>query len=242
MNVDIWSDIVCPFCYIGKRRLENALAAFPHKEHVTINFKSFELDPNAPLYEGKTYAELLAKKYGMSEAQVKEMTSTMTEQAAQVGLSFHFDDMKPTNTFDAHRLLKLAKSYGKEKDVKEELFYAFFTEGKDVGNRATLAGIAETVGIDRTEAEQMLADELQFANAVRADEREAQSYGVSGVPYFIFNNKYTVSGAQPEETFAGALQKVWEEEQAKSQLQDLSAGDAGMCADGRCAVPEKDTQ
>jgi predicted DsbA family dithiol-disulfide isomerase len=242
MKIEVWSDFVCPFCYIGKRRLENALAQFPHREQVQVEFKSFELDPNSPKYSGKSIHEALAAKYGMTVEQAKKTNEGVGQHAASVGLTFNFDEMKPTNTFDAHRLAKFAKEKGKEAEMTEKLLYAYFTESKEISDHETLADIAEATGLDREEALHILQDKNAFANDVRIDEGIAQQYGISGVPYFIINQKYAISGAQPPETFANALQKVWEEENASTpKFQDLSGESAedASCEDGNCAIPDK---
>ncbi|MBU8880450.1 DsbA family oxidoreductase [Bacillus sp. FJAT-29790] len=242
MKIEVWSDFVCPFCYIGKRRLEEAIAHFPHKDQVEVEFKSFELDQNAPKYSGKNIHEVLAAKYGMSIEQAKEANKSVGLQAASVGLTFNFDEMKPGSTFDAHRLAKFAKTAGKESVLTEKLLHAYFTESKDLSDQETLADIAETVGIGRQEALNILQDKTAFANDVRIDEAIAQQYGISGVPYFIINQKYAISGAQPPETFANALQKVWEEESSVPKLKDLSVGGAAdaSCTDGSCAIPNNE--
>lgn len=241
MKIEIWSDFVCPFCYIGKRRLEMALEQFPNRDQVKIEFKSFELDPNAPKYSDKHINEALAAKYGMSVEDARRTNEGLKQQAATVGLTFNFDNMKPTNTFDAHRLAKFAKTVGKEAELTEKLLAAYFTESKNVGDHETLLDIAEAAGLDRQEALNVLQDEKAFANDVRIDQAIAQQYGIRGVPFFIINQKYAISGAQPTETFVGALQKVWEEENTKPILQDLSAegGEGAVCTDEGCVVPEK---
>lgn len=240
MKIEVWSDFVCPFCYIGKARLEKALAQFPHKDAVEVEFKSFELDPNAPPYSGKSIHESLAEKYGMSMEQAKQNNAQIGAQAAQVGLTFHFDDMKPTNTFDAHRLAKFAKEHGKEREITEKLLYAYFTESKNVGDVDTLADIAVEAGLDREEALKVLNNKEAYANDVRADQSLARQYGVTGVPFFVINQKYAISGAQPLETFVGALEKVWEEESAKPKFQTLDGLNGATCADGSCDVPVKE--
>jgi len=239
MKIEVWSDFVCPFCYIGKRRLEMALDKFEHKNEVEVEFKSFELDPNAPLYSGMSIHEVLAAKYGMSIEQAKQNNIQVGHHAADIGMAFNFDEMKPTNTFDAHRLAKFAGENGKEKAITEKLLYAYFTESKNLSDIETLADIAEASGLDRQDAINVLNDKTAYANAVRIDEGVAQQYGISGVPYFIINRKYAISGAQPLETFVGALQKVWEEENPKPQFEDLSAenGNNAICQDGSCIVP-----
>jgi predicted DsbA family dithiol-disulfide isomerase len=239
MKIEVWSDYVCPFCYIGKRRLEVALDQFPHRDQVEVEFKSFELDPNSPKNIGQNIHEVLAKKYGMSVEKAKEANQGVGQQAATVGLKFNFDEMKPTNTFDAHRLAKFAKTQGKEAAVSEMLLHAYFTESKHIGDIETLADLAEAAGLNRQEVLQVLNDKEVYATDVRQDESLAQQYGVRGVPYFVINQKYAISGAQPTETFMGALQKVWEEESPTPVLQDLSTEDDVSCADGSCAIPEK---
>lgn len=241
MKIEVWSDFVCPFCYIGKRRLEEALAQFPHKEQVQVEFKSFELDPSSPKNIDKSIHEVLATKYGMSIEQAIQANQGVGQQAASVGLTYHFDTMKPTNTFDAHRLAKFAKTLGKEAEVTEKLLYAYFTESKQIGDYDTLADIAVSAGIDREETIGVLNDQNAFSNDVRMDESIAQQYGISGVPYFVINQKYAISGAQPTATFAGALQQVWQEESASLVLQDLSTENAedASCVDGSCAIPER---
>jgi len=244
MKIEVWSDFVCPFCYIGKRRLEMALDQFPHKNEVEVEFKSFELDPNAAMYSGKNIHEVLASKYGMSIEEAKRNNVQLGQHAASIGLTFNFEEMKPTNTFDAHRLAKFAKEKGQteEKAVTENLLLAYFTESKNISDIETLADIAEASGLERQDALDVLNDKTAYANDVRVDEAVAQQYGVSGVPYFIVNQKYAISGAQPLETFVGALQKVWEEENPKPVLQDLSSDGAtdAFCSDDGCVVPPKE--
>ncbi|MFJ5716956.1 DsbA family oxidoreductase [Neobacillus sp. NPDC093127] len=239
MKIEVWSDYVCPFCYIGKRRLEEALSQFPDKDKVEVEFKSFELDPNSSKNSGENIHEVLAKKYGMSLEKAKQANQGVGSQAATVGLTFNFDEMKPTNTFDAHRLAKFAKTQGKEAVVSEKLLHAYFAESKHIGDLETLADIAEDAGLNRQEVVTILNDKHAFAADVRQDESLAQQYGVRGVPYFVINQKYAISGAQPTETFIGALQKVWQEESASPMLQDLSTTDDASCADGNCVIPEK---
>jgi predicted DsbA family dithiol-disulfide isomerase len=239
MKIEVWSDYVCPFCYIGKRRLELALDQFPDKDQVEVEFKSFELDPDSPRKIDQSIHEVLADKYGMSLEQAKQANQGVGQQAATVGLTFNFDEMKPTNTFDAHRLAKFAKTQGKEAIVSEKLLQAYFTDSKHIGNLETLADIAEESGLNRQEVLNVLNDANAFATDVRQDESLAAQYGVRGVPYFVINQKYAISGAQPTETFIGALQKVWEEESPRPVLQDLSTEEDVSCVDGNCVIPDK---
>lgn len=236
MKIEIWSDVVCPFCYIGKRHLEAALENFPHRDDVTLEYKAFQLDPNAALYNGQDYYENMAAKFGSIE-KAKQMTANITEQAKAAGLDFHFDTMKPTNTFDAHRLSEYAKEHGKGTDIAEKLLYANFTESQDVGNHETLANIAEDAGLDKDEALAVLRDENAYREAVNNDIKEAGQLGASGVPFFVINRKYGISGAQPTETFTEALEKVWEEENKVSPLQNLSSDSDDSCGPDGCAVP-----
>lgn len=235
MKIEVWSDFVCPFCYIGKRRLEMALEQFPHKKDVEVEFKSFELDQNAPIYSGTSINEVLASKYGISVEEADRNNIQLGNHAASMGLSFNFEEMKPTNTFDAHRLAKFAKDQGKEKEITENLLFAYFTESRNLSDVETLANIAEASGLDREEALNVIHNKNAYANEVRIDESIAQQYKITGVPYFIVNQKYAISGAQPLETFVGALQQVWEEENPKSELQDLSINSTtdDYCADGK---------
>ncbi|MCR2821613.1 DsbA family oxidoreductase [Lederbergia panacisoli] len=238
MKIEVWSDFVCPFCYIGKRRLEKALAEFPHRDKVEVEFRSFELDPNSPKEQNKNIHEVLASKYGVSVEEAKRMNESVGEQARSAELTFNFEQMIPANTFDAHRLAHYAKSEGKDAPLTEILLKAYFTESKKLSDKNTLADLAETVGLDREKAMSILNDENAFADDVRSDERTAQQIGVRGVPFFVINEKYAISGAQAPETFLGALEKVWQEENSTPILQDLSGdADGASCEDGNCAVP-----
>ncbi|PJW15324.1 disulfide bond formation protein DsbA [Geobacillus sp. Manikaran-105] len=231
MKIEVWSDFVCPFCYIGKRRLEQALEPFPHRENVEIVFRSFELDPNAPNETPLTIHEIIANKYGISLEEAKRANADIGRQAEAVGLTFRFETMKPTNTFDAHRLAQYAKEKGKLNDMVERLFYAYFTESKRISDRNVLLALAEAAGLERTEAEEVLASG-RYTQEVRRDEEEAAALGIRGVPFFVFNGKYAISGAQPVDVFRRALEKVWEEEQSRP-LQLL--GEEGRaCGDDDC--------
>lgn len=237
MKVEIWSDIGCPFCYIGKRRFEAALERFAHQQDVEVVYRSFELDPRAPRDVPHDVYDMLAGKYGMSREQAKAMNVNVGEQAKSVGLDFQFDTIILTNTFDAHRLIHFAAEHGKMKEMAERLFRAYFTDSLHVGDRAVLAGLAAEVGLDEQAAASMLAGD-GYAEQVAANEREAARLGIRGVPYFVIDRRYAVSGAQPEEVFLGALNKAWSEKQPLTVLSP-DAGEAGgeACADGSCAVP-----
>ncbi|MED0963259.1 DsbA family oxidoreductase [Bacillus paramycoides] len=242
MKIEVWSDFVCPFCYIGKRRLEMALEQFPHRDDVEVEFKSFELDPNTPIYSGTSISEVIAAKYGISVEEANRNNIQIGNNAASIGLSFNFEEMKPTNTFDAHRLAKFAKDQGKEKEITENLLFAYFTESRNLSDAETLSTIAETSGLDKKEALNVINNKNAYANEVRIDEAIAQQYKITGVPYFIVNQKYAISGAQPLEAFVGTLQQVWEEENPKPEPQNLSINSTtdAYCTDGSCSIPPKE--
>ncbi|WP_404428113.1 DsbA family oxidoreductase [Sutcliffiella horikoshii] len=236
MKIEIWSDYVCPFCYIGKRRLEKALEDFPHKDKIEIEYKSFELDPNAKRDTDFTIYEILAKKYGMPVEEAKRMSAGVAKQAAEVGLQFNFDTSIPTNTFDAHRLAKYAETKGKAKEMTERLLKSYFTESKHIGDKGYLKELAVSLGLDSAEVEEVLAGEA-YEKDVRFDQREAREIGVQGVPFFVLNSKYAISGAQPPEVFAEALAKVWEEENEKPKLQNFESknkNETSYCSDDCC--------
>src|SRR5699024_3179262 len=191
MHIEVWSDYVCPFCYIGKRKLEEALAAFPHKDDVKVEYKSYLLDPNSPPYTGQDYFETLAKKFGSVE-QVKQMTANVAEQAKLFGLDYDFDTMKPTNTMTAHRLTKFAEAKGKDLEMTEALLQAHFLDGKDVGDTDTLVTIATVLRLDADAARTAIEDETAYKAEVDADLAQAQEFQITGVPFFIFNRKYAL--------------------------------------------------
>jgi predicted DsbA family dithiol-disulfide isomerase len=232
MKVEIWSDYACPFCYIGKRKFEAALESFPHRGEIEVVYKSFELDPNAKRDIDTDIHTMLSSKYGMSRDQAIAMNANVGEQARSVGLDFRFDTMVLTNTFDAHRLTQYAQEHGLGHEMSERLFHAYFTESKHLGDRETLVALAAEVGLDPAETAEVLAGHTG-SQEVRADEQEAQALGVRGVPFYVINRKYGVSGAQPTEVFAEALDKAWSEE---NPLILMNEGAEGICEDGFCGV------
>lgn len=210
MKIQIWSDVVCPYCYIGKREFEKALAQFEHRHNVEVEWKSFELDREAPVHSPDDMYDHLAKKYGRTREQAQEMVQGVVERARTVGLEYHMDKAIMSNSFDAHRLIQFAKTKGKGDEAEERLFKAYFVLGEHIGDHAKLREIAEEIGLEGAEVEAMLASEA-FTEAVHADEYEAQQIGVRGVPFFVLDDKYAVSGAQPSEHFLGALHQAWKE-------------------------------
>ncbi|WP_145146815.1 DsbA family oxidoreductase [Paenibacillus xylanexedens] len=242
MNIEIWSDFLCPFCYIGKRRLENVLQQFPHRDEVKLQFKSFELDPNAELNPGKTNTEYLASKYNISVEQAQGMNTQMNANARTAGLEYNIDAMIPTNSFSAHRLTHWADTKGKALELSERIFQAVFIEGKHSGDPEVLAQLAEEVGLDRDAAAAVLSSD-QFTDNVRADQAEGEQLGIRGVPFFVFDRKFAVSGAQPDEVFLGAIQKAWDERSPFTMVESSTtdADGSGVCTDDGCAVPPSDS-
>lgn len=238
MKIEVWSDFVCPFCYIGKRRLEAALENFEHQNQVEVEYKSFELDPHAKVYHGISIHEAIANKYGISLEEAKKANDGIESQAESVGLAFDFENMKPTNTFDAHRLTKFAESIGKGKLLTEKLLHAYFVEGQLLSDQDTLLTIATTIGVDSEKAKEILTNSELYSNEVREEEMRAHQYGATGVPFFVINGKYAISGAQPIELFESALQQVWEEEAPKPKLENIGTASGVVCTDDGCIIPE----
>jgi predicted DsbA family dithiol-disulfide isomerase len=231
LRVDVWSDIACPWCYVGKRRLEAALEKFPHRDAVEVVWRAFELDPAAPPERSTDvgYAERIAKKYGCSVKEAEGMVTRMTDVAATDGLDFHFERIRPGNTFDAHRVLHLALERGKQDAVKERLLLAYMTEGAAIGDPETLVRLAAEAGLEAEEVRATLASDA-FAREVRDDEDEARQLGISGVPFFVFAGKLAVSGAQPAELLLRALTQSWKELEAKPEI--FAAG--AVCGPDGC--------
>ncbi len=234
MKVEIWSDVVCPWCYVGKRRFEAALSKFPQRDQVEVVYRSFELDPEAPVGGTQSVVESLAQKYGGGVENARRMMARVSEVAAEDGLEYHLDKSRSESTFDAHRLLQFARTRGLQKEFKERLMKAYFTEGRPVSVREELVAIAAEVGLDAEEVRTVLSDEQRFAQEVRQDQRTAQSLGIRGVPFFVVEGKYGVSGAQPAEVFEQALQRAWQE---TSPLQVVASGET--CDDSGCDVPKR---
>ncbi len=213
MQVEIWSDVVCPFCYMGKRRFENALKLFEHKNDAQVTFRSFQLDPELRPEPGLSVYEYLASRKGMQLSEIRRMHERLTRAAAELGLDYNFDQAVMANTVDAHRLTHLARERGRQEAMEERLFFAYFTEGRNIGDRETLAALGGEAGLDPDEIRLALAGD-RFTDTVRAEAREAGELGADGVPFYVFNRAYAISGAQPSELFLEALQKAWEEQTA----------------------------
>ena len=211
MRVEIWSDIACPWCYVGKARFEKALEAFPHRDGVEVVHRSFELDPGRDKSDVQPVLAMLSKKYGMSEAQAQAGEENLGAQAAAEGLAYRTRDRDHGNTFDLHRLLHLAKEQGRQDELVQIFYRANFAEERSLFTEGDerLVELAVEAGLDADEVRKVLADPTAYADDVRADEREAAELGANGVPFFVLDRKYGVSGAQPAEVFAQALTQAW---------------------------------
>jgi len=231
MNVEIWSDVVCPWCYIGKRRFESALASFGHPGEVMVSYRSFELDPDAPAQRSGTHAEHLARKYGMTTAQAEQANQQMTQRAAADGLEFRFDLIRGGNTFDAHRLLHLARDQGLQPEMKERLLRATFTEGLPIADKPTLMRLATEAGLPAARVQAVL-DGDAYAGAVRADEQQAARYGITGVPFFVADGKYAVSGAQPPEVLLRLLRRAYDDRSQLTPVAVTTDSDPEASCDG----------
>lgn len=238
ITVDVWSDIACPWCFIGKRRFEAALARFPQAEQVDVVWHSFELNQAAPLVSPVNMRDGLAVKYGTDTAKAQGMMDNMTRTAAEEGLEFHFEALKLTNTFQAHQVIHLAEHHGLQGEMKERFLKAYLSEGVFLGDPEMLVSLAQEVGLDAGEVRAALENQT-YAQAVRQDEAQAQAYGIQGVPFFVLGGKYGVSGAQAPETMLGVLNQIWSELSPQpASLQLLGAEAVGDgCEDGSCAVP-----
>jgi predicted DsbA family dithiol-disulfide isomerase len=213
LRIDVWSDIVCPWCAIGSRRLERALEQFPHRDQVEVFWHAFELDPSAPRLQEGDHVQQLASKYGRTRDQAEAMIQRVIDLAAQDGLTLKLLQAKAGNTFDGHRLLQLAAARGREQAVRERFFRGYMTEGEPIGDRAALARMATEAGLDADEVQAVLSSD-EYAQDVRDDETAAAAIGIGGVPFFILGGRVGVSGAQPIEVFSRALDQAWAKQQS----------------------------
>ena len=233
LKIQIWSDIMCPFCYIGKRRIEAALATFEHKNSVEIEWKSFQLDAGFVASKEDNIVEHLAEKYRKDTVWAQGMLDDMTQNAKNSGLDFHFEKAVMANSLHAHRLLHLAKKYKLANDLEELLFKAYLTDGKNINDLDTLRALGLEIGLNAESIDEVLHSNA-YANEVQQDSIEAQAIGVQGVPFFVFDNKYAVSGAQHVETFVETLKKVWEEGKFDSKVTVLNTTDGDSCGIDGC--------
>jgi len=232
VRIEIWSDVVCPWCYIGKRHLERALESFPHRDQVEIEYRSFELDPSAPQVPVETTAEALARKFGTDVAGVHELMARAEGPAAAAGLEFHHADAPHARTVDAHRLLHLARSAGLQGELKEALLEAYFGRGESMGDHDVLRRVAVGTGLDPVRVDEVLASD-EYADAVDADIAQARAYGAGGVPFYVVDQKYGLSGAQPTEVFAQVLERAWADQHPA--LEAVGA-DSDACGPDGCAI------
>jgi len=238
MKVEIWSDVMCPFCYIGKRHFEQAIEKLPFKDEIEVDWKSYQLNPEYHNTNNETVYEYLSRSKGMPIEQAKQMTKQVVDMAESAGLKIDFDTNIPANTFNAHRLIHLAAKHNLQDLAEEKLFEAHFVKSKNIGELTVLVDLAGEMGLDRAEAEDVLKSD-KFAEAVRYDVYESQNLGIRGVPYFVLDRKYGVSGAQPVQAFTDALTQsftAWKESQPKTDLTSLNKNDGAICDENGCEV------
>lgn len=234
MLIEIWSDVVCPFCYIGKRKFETALAQFSGKQELEIVWKSYQLDPDAETEPHKEVYQSLADKYQMSLEDSIKMHRQMEQTAKEVGLEYNFDKVIPANTLLAHQFAHFAKTKGKQEEAEETLFRAYFTEGKNIDDLDTLLDLGASIGLDRAALKTALENKA-LINQVEADIYEAQQVGVRGVPFFVLNRKYAVSGAQDSSVFLNAIKKAYEEWRKEKPAPKLEIIEGSSCSpEGEC--------
>lgn len=234
MKIEIWSDVICPFCYIGKRNFEAALEQFADKKNIEVIWKSFQLDPTIPEVATESYADYLVKRKGMAVEQVQGMLANVIQMARQVGLDYHLDQSVIVNSLKAHQLIQFAKSKNLGNEAEERLFKAFFIEGKNIADTETLAQLGKDFGLDKSELKASLDDE-KYKYETAQDIQEAQNLGVNGVPFFVFDRKYAVSGAQPAEAFLETLNKSFTEWRKSNPESVLEITEGKSCTvNGKC--------
>lgn len=235
LKIDIWSDYVCPFCYIGKRELENALEEIGFDEHVELSFKAFELSPNGPTEPNKTMLEDLSEQKGQPIESIEQMVQGVIQRAKGIGLDYRFDEMMAQNTLDAHRLAKYAEEMGKDAEYNERAFYAVFTENKFLADHDQLVSLATEIGLDEDKVREVLEDQQAYLADVEKDKNEARQLQISGVPFFVINNKYALSGAQTKADFENALEEIAKEEGivVKPKLKTMGSG-VNVCGPDGC--------
>lgn len=235
MKIEVWSDFVCPYCYIGKRHLEEALTLFNHVESVTVEYKSFELSPNRIVHSQTNDHEGCAEEHPDSLAQKKMLREDIQQQAKDVGLTYHFEHMKPAKTFDAHRLAKYAVKEQKGHDMVERLLRAYFMEGACLSDHGTLIRLATDIGLTPCEVEQILQTD-RYENKVKYDQMEAEQIGIQAVPFYVFDEQYAVAGVQPSEVLVDVLEEVWEEisDERKRAFKNTQKSETTYCSGESC--------
>lgn len=233
MEVEIFSDVVCPWCAIGKSRFEVALEGFAHRDEVEVIWRAFELDPGAPALAEVDLASHLASKYAMTKEQAVASQERLAAMAAEEGLEFHFDRARRANTFDAHRLLHHALQVGRQDALQERLFLAYFRDGESISDHATLVRLAEESGLDGTKVNEILGSG-RYADEVRADEADARALGITGVPFFVIDRHFGISGAQSPESMLHVLDEAWADTHSGLVL---STDAATKCDEESCSLP-----
>jgi predicted DsbA family dithiol-disulfide isomerase len=229
MKIEIWSDFMCPFCYIGKRKFEQALQQFAGKNQVEVSWHSYLLDPQMQQEPGKSIYQVLAEKKEWSLQQSRQAHEQVVAMAREVGLNYQMDQVQPANTYDAHRLMQMAKGHQLQDQAEERLFSAYFLEGRNLQDAETLVELGKEIGLPEEELRQVLAGQA-YSEEVQRDLYEAQQIGIRGVPFFLVNQQYGISGAQPAEVFLQALNQVWQQEQTQAGNQQDAAG----CGEDYC--------
>ncbi|HPS05810.1 MAG TPA: DsbA family oxidoreductase [Tenuifilaceae bacterium] len=234
IKVEIWSDVVCPFCYIGKHRFESALEKFQHSNIVEVEWKSFQLDPYAVTNSNLSVMDNLAREKGLSAAQVQESVGYIADMAKSVGLDFHFEKAIVANSFKAHRILHLAKTHGKQNELEEKLFAAYFTQGMNIDDDDVLLNLATSVGLSGDEVRKVLGSDA-YSDEVKHDIAHARQLYVRGVPYFLFDGKYAVSGAQEVDFFLQTLNKAYADHKGPEVI-EIPGNNPGVCGPDGCSI------
>lgn len=235
IEVEVWSDYVCPFCYIGKRQLEQAIAETGLTGQVEIRYKAFELDATTPKNSTEPVLDSLARKYGTSLDEAQKMTQGVVARAEEVGLQYDFSKMLNQNTIDAHRLAKYAETVNKGAEMSERLMQAYFLEGQAIAEQAVLVALAQEVGLDLAAVNDVLADENRFIDSIDKDKALAQQLQVRGVPFFVINQKYGIAGAQPQQLFNDTLRDVAKEQRIRPSIAQVGNAN-NICGDDGCNV------
>jgi predicted DsbA family dithiol-disulfide isomerase len=235
MKIEVWSDIACPWCYIGKHRLDTALSSFEHADGVEVVWRSYQIDPDAPRVSDMNLNQILSQKHGFPPAQAVAMNDQMRQMGAKEGLSYRFDIARYGNSFDAHRLVHLARKHGLQPAMEDRLFAAYFGEGRALGDHGTLLALAVEVGLPEAEVREVLAGDA-FANQVRADTEEARRLNIRGVPFVVIDQKYALPGAQPVKLIGDALRQAWSETHPIETFTAAAVAD-GYCEGDDCKLP-----
>ena len=236
MKIEVWSDIACPWCYIGKHRLDTALSSFAHADEVEVVWRSYQLDPDAPRVSDMNLNDILSRKHGFPPAQAVAMNEQMRQMGAKEGLTYRFDIARYGNSFDAHRLVHLARQHGLQSAMEDRLFAAYFGEGLAIGDQDTLLALALEAGLPETEVRDVLAGDA-FADQVRADTEEARRLNVRGVPFVVIDEKYALPGAQSVKVIGDALRQAWAEANPIRTLAGAADAD-GYCEGDNCKLPD----